>query len=328
MQSDINMKLSVKKKIILPFLYIFAVTLSIIVLNGCNDHKKAAMRNTGEKITVITTIFASYDFVRQITGGRVNVALLLPPGSESHSYEPPPKDIIAIQNCDVFIFIGGETDKWVNRILDSLNTEKIKILAMLETVSAVPEEITEGMEKDDDDDTAYDEHVWTSPGNAKTIVRAITELLCKTDPGNAGFYRQNEFVYLEALAELDSVFKDIVAGAKRKTIVFGDRFPFRYFADAYKLQYFAAFPGCSAETEPSAATVAFLINKIKSEQIPVVFHTELSNERMAETISRETGARKLPLHSCHSVIKRDFEAGISYLDLMYRNAENLREALY
>ncbi|GBU27947.1 ABC transporter substrate-binding protein [Treponema sp. R8-4-B8] len=129
------------------------------------------------------------------------------------------------------------------------------------------------------------------------------------------------------MVKIDAAFNDIIAGAKRKTIVFADRFPFRYFADAYGLTYFAAFPGCSTETEPSAATVAFLINKIKAEKIPVVFHIELSNEKMADTISGETGAKKLLLHACHNISKKDFEAGLGYLDLMRGNVENLREAL-
>jgi zinc transport system substrate-binding protein len=174
----------------------------------------------------------------------------------------------------------------------------------------------------------YDEHVWTSPRNAMLIVQRITDLLCETDNANAGFYRQNASTYIKALEELDAAFNEVIAGAKRKTIVFGDRFPFRYFADAYGLEYCAAFPGCSTETEASAATVAFLINKIRSEQIPVVFHIELSNERMANAISAETGARKLLLHACHNISKRDFEAGLGYLDLMRANVENLRQALH
>jgi zinc transport system substrate-binding protein len=205
----------------------------------------------------------------------------------------------------------------------------MKILSMMDTVDAVEEEIVEGMEDDEDEgeDVAYDEHVWTSPPNAMLIVNAITELLCEADPANAGFYWEKTIAYIEKLADLDTAFREVTMGAKRSTIVFADRFPFRYFADAYGLSYFAAFPGCSTETEPSAATVAFLINKIKVEKIPVVFHLELSNERMANTISEETGAKKLLLHAAHNISKRDFDSGLGYLDLMRRNVENLREAL-
>jgi zinc transport system substrate-binding protein len=256
--------------------------------------------------------------------------MLLPPGAESHSFEPSPRDIITIQNSDIFIYVGGESDAWVDRILESMDTDSMRILAMIDTVDAVEEEIVEGMEEEEEEEeeTAYDEHVWTSPQNAILIVRAITELLCEADTANAAFYRQNAAVYSEEMARLDAAFNEVIARAKRRTIVFADRFPFRYFADAYGLSYFAAFPGCSTETEPSAATVAFLINKIKTEKIPVVFHIELSNERMADAISGETGAKKLLLHACHNITKRDFDAGLGYLDFMRRNVENLREALY
>jgi zinc transport system substrate-binding protein len=256
--------------------------------------------------------------------------MLLPPGAESHSFEPSPRDIITIQNSDIFIYTGGESDDWIDRILESMSTDNMRILAMMDAVDAAEEEIVEGMEEEDEEgeEIAYDEHVWTSPQNAILIVKAITELLCEADPANADFYRQNAAAYSEELARLDAAFNEVIAGAKRKTIVFADRFPFRYFAVVYGLSYFAAFPGCSTETEPSAATVAFLINKIRAEKIPVVFHIELSNERLADTISVGTGAKKLLLHACHNISKRDFDAGIGYLDLMRANIGNLKEALY
>ena len=285
--------------------------------------------NQNGKINVTATIFPPFDFVRNIAKDRVNLAMLLPPGSESHSFEPSPRDIITIRNSGIFIYGGGESDKWIDVILKSMDTGSIKILSMMEAVDVVEEEITEGMEdNDNEDDTPYDEHVWTSPQNAILIVRAITDLLCEADPDNAGFFRQNAALYIESLEGLDTAFKTIVSGAKRSTIVFADRFPFRYFTEAYGLSYFAAFPGCSAETEPSAATIAFLINKVRAEQIPVVFHIEFSNERMADTICGETGASKLLFHSCHNVSRKDIEASPGYLELMANNAENLRKALY
>jgi zinc transport system substrate-binding protein len=201
---------------------------------------------------------------------------------------------------------------------------------MMDAVDVVEEETVEGMEEEEEDgeEIAYDEHVWTSPKNAILIVRAIADLLCEADAANSAFYRQNAANYIEALEELDAAFEEVVTGARRNTIVFADRFPFRYFADRYDLSYFAAFPGCSTETEPSAATVAFLIDKIRQDGIPVVFHIELSNERMADAISEETGAKKLQLHSVHNVSRRDLEAGLGYLEIMRRNVETLREALY
>jgi zinc transport system substrate-binding protein len=310
---------------------LIAITTAVILfgVNGCKL-KNTVTRNANGKINVTVTVFPPYDFVRQIAGDKVNLNLLLPPGAESHSFEPSPRDIITVQNSDIFIYVGGESDAWVDRILESMNTDKMKILAMIETVEAVEEEIVEGMDEKDEEEEepAYDEHVWTSPTNAMLIVNAITELLCEADSANADFYRKNSMDYISKLAELDNAFRQDTIGAKRNTIVFADRFPFRYFADAYGLKYYAAFPGCSTETEPSAATVAFLINKIKAEKIPIVFHIELSNERMADAISEETGAKKLLLHACHNVSKRDFDAGLGYLDFMRKNVENLREALH
>ena len=284
------------------------------------------------KINVVATIFPPYDFAREIAGDKANITMLLPPGSESHSFEPTPQDIIKIQNCDVFIHVGGESDEWVKKVLSSMETSKMKIVTLMDCVEVVEEVIVEGMQNEghghaEEENGEYDEHVWTSPRNAKLIVQKISDTFCEVDPANADTYRQNTKAYLAKLDELDAKFQNVVKNAARKTIVFGDRFPFRYFADVYGLTYFAAFPGCSTETEPSAATVKFLIDKIKAEKIPVVFHIELSNEKMANTISEETGAKVLLLHACHNVTRDDFTGGKGYIGLMTQNVETLKEAL-
>ena len=312
--------------------YVLFVCLFVFFTGGCRQAKPVKVDG---KISVTSVIFPSYDFVRVIAKDRVNLVMLLPPGAESHSYEPSPKDIVTIKESDLFIYPGGESTRWVGRILDSINSpeSKMKVLKLMDLVDTVEEETVEGMEDAEEENNSgallsYDEHVWTSPKNARRIVEAVTDALCGLDPVNAGFFRQNAAEYAKHLDDLDAAFRSVVEGAKRKTIVFGDRFPFRYFADAYGLKYFAAFPGCSAETEPSAATVAFLINKIKSEHIPVVFYLELSNQKMADTICEATGAKKLLFHSCHNVTKKDFENGVSYLDLQRINADHLKEALW
>jgi zinc transport system substrate-binding protein len=310
-------------------------TLAVLVICVCSfafGSGNSASQNATGKITVTTTIFPPYDFTRAVAGGNVNLHMLLQPGSESHSYEPSPQDIITVQNSDIFIYIGGESDAWVDRILESVDTKTMKIVRLMDTVDVVEEEIVEGMEEEEEEEEGeeegeYDEHIWTSPQNAVRIVRAITDALCEKDSANTRLYRQNADSYIAKLNKLDASFKQVVSGAKRKTIVFGDRFPFRYFVDAYGLSYFAAFPGCSTETEPSAATVVFLINKIKAEKIPVIFHIELSNEKMADTIAEETGAKKRLFHAVHNVSKQDFDRGATYLDLMTRNVTVLQEAL-
>lgn len=313
----------------------------LAALGGCAQG--GAPAENAHALSVVSTIFAPYDFAREIAGGRAEITMLLPPGSESHSYEPTPRDMLKIQNCDVFVYVGGESDAWVHEVLESIDLSGIEIVALMDCVDAVEEEIVPGMQGDHGDEepdvheegeseaehqgAELDEHVWTSPQNAKRIVQKLSDALCAADPAGAERYRQNTEGYLAELDQLDAAFRAAVDSAARKTIVFGDRFPFRYLADAYGLEYFAAFPGCSTETEASAATVAGLIDRVKSEKIPVVFHAELSNRKMADAISEATGAKVLLLHACHNVTKAEFESGASYLDLMRQNVENLREAL-
>jgi zinc transport system substrate-binding protein len=288
-------------------------------------------QKVGGKLQVVATIFPPYDFVREIAGDRVNLTMLLPPGAESHSFEPTPRDIITVQNCDVFIYVGGESDAWVEGILKSMDTSRMSIITLMDCVDVVEEEIVEGMEEEEEEGEEgpeYDEHVWTSPRNAKLIVQKIAEVLKQRDAPNAPVYAQNTAAYLSKLDDLDRSFRELAGGAKRRTLIFGDRFPFRYFADAYDLRYFAAFPGCSTETECSAATIAFLVDKIRAETIPVVFHIELSNEKIADTLCEETGAQKRLLHAVHNITKRDFDTGKSYYSLMTQNLQNLKPALY
>jgi zinc transport system substrate-binding protein len=305
---------------------ILAVFICICSVVFAGGHKAQPANG---KITVTAPIFPPFDFTRAVAGDRVNLSMLLPPGAESHSFEPTPRDIINVQKSDVFVYIGGESDAWVDRILESMDTSRMKIVRLMDVVEVVEEEVVEGMQEEEgeEEDAEYDEHIWTSPLNAIRMVRAITDALCEKDAANAQAYRQNSDAFVAELTALDAAFESVVQTAARKTIVFGDRFPFRYFADRYGLSYFAAFPGCSTETEPSAATVAFLIDKIRAERIPVIFHIELSNERMADTIAEETGAQKRLLHAAHNISKRDFDRGVTYLELMTANIAPLREAL-
>jgi zinc transport system substrate-binding protein len=306
-----------------------AALLAVAALTGCAVKSKPA--GSG-RLSVVATIFAPFDFARQVAGGNADIMMLLPSASESHSFEPTPQDIITIQNADVFVYVGGESDDWVRGVLDSMDTSKMKIVTLMDCVEVVEEEVVEGMEdeeeaEDGEEEPEYDEHVWTSPRNAKLIAQKLSDTLCEVDSAGADTYRANTATYLAKLDELDGKFRAAVDGAARKTLVFGDRFPFRYFADAYGLDYFAAFPGCSTETECSAATVAFLIDKVRAEGIPVVFHIELSNAKIAGTIAEATGAKVLELHAAHNISKADFESGVTYLDIMTRNVDALREAL-
>jgi len=317
---------------------ILLIALLIITVSaGCQSKDKVKseeeMPGSSEKISVVTTIFPQYDFTRQIAGDKAEVTMLLAPGAESHSFEPTPQDIIKIQDCDVFIYVGGENDEWVDSILDSIDQSNIKVVKLLDCVDVLGEEVKEGMEAEDEDHgegeegVEYDEHVWTSPQNAVTITNVIRDVLCFVDAPNAEAYQANAENYTKQLNQLDAAFRDVVENASRKTIVFGDRFPLRYFTEAYGLDYWAAFPGCSTESEPSAATVAYLADKVKAEKIPVVFKIELSSGNVAQSIAEATGAKVMTFYSCHNLSKTDFENGASYLSLMEKNVEALKEAL-
>jgi zinc transport system substrate-binding protein len=312
------------------------------MFTGCAPATTPDIQSDSDKINIVSTIFPPYDFSRAIVGDKANLTMLLPPASESHSFDPTPQDILKIQNCDLFIYVGGESDDWVADVLESVDTSKMTVLTLMDCVEVVEEEIVEGMEEAEaefalsaDLDAAtepevepeYDEHIWTSPRNARLIVQKISDTLSEIDVTNASTYKQNTASYIAQLDQLDQKFQNVVDAAARKTLIFGDRFPFRYFADAYDLSYYAAFPGCSTQTEPSAATVKFLIDKVNQEQIPVVLHIELSNEKMANTISESTGAKVLQLHASHNISKSDFENGMTYLDIMNQNVEVLKEAL-
>lgn len=284
-------------------------------------------------VSVVATVFTPYDLAREIAGDNANVQMLISPGADTHSYDPTPKDILAVSKCDVFIYVGGESDAWVEEILSSIDNSDMKVVKLIDCMEELySEEYKEGMEHDhdhdhEDEETEYDEHVWTNPRNAALICERIAAALCEADAVNSESYNLNLAAYKAELSSLDEAFKEVVANGKRKEIIFGDRFPLLYFVKAYGLDYYAAFPGCSSETEPSGATVAFLINKVKEDGVPVVFHLELSTGKIADTICEATGAQKLQFNACHNVSKDDFEAGVTYLDLMRQNVEVLKTAL-
>jgi zinc transport system substrate-binding protein len=319
----------VMKKILAWVAVLTALSLGF---SGCSP--KTETLENDERITVIATIFPEYDFLRQIGGDHLKLSMLLPPGAESHSFEPTPKDMIAIQNSKMFVYVGGESDAWIDTILGSLKQDQIKIVTLMDCVQLVEEETVEGMASEEEETSPgvpaspeYDEHVWTSPRNAKLIVQKLCDALCEIDSGNADAYKANTAAYLAKLDGLDQKFRDVVDNAIRKEIIVGDRFPFRYLVDAYGLTYYAAFPGCSTDTEANPAIVAFLIDKVKQDGIPIVFYDEFSNAQMCNSICEATGARPEQLNAAHNVSKEDFQAGVTYIDLMEHNVDVLREAL-
>lgn len=299
---------------------------------GCSD-TNAPQEDNNDKLSVVTTIFPAYDFARQVFGDTAEVTLLLKPGTESHSYDPTAKDIVKIDNCDLFIYNGGESDTWVDGILDA--ADGVNTLRMMDAVEALEEEHIEGMqgehygeEHDEHDDAEeYDEHIWTSPKNAALIVDSVLKAAEEISPENAAIYRQNAESYIDQINALDEKFEQLFSGEKRY-FVFGDRFPLLYFFKEYGLNYYAAFPGCGSEVEPSAQTISFLLDKLDDEDtIKTVFYIELSNHKLADTLAADKGLPTMEFHTCHNITADDFAAGESYVSLMTRNYEALLTAL-
>ena len=248
--------------------------------------------------------------------------------------------MITLSEADVFLYNGGESEAWVDDILSAAGENIAVTLPLMPQVSALAEEWAEGMEGahddhdhdhdghgHDSDEIEYDEHVWTSPVLAKTLCRAICDALCQADPEHRDGYQARLADYLAQLDDLDEAFRDVVAAGQRRLLVFGDRLPLLYFCKEYGLDYRAAFHGCASDTEPSLATLKYLIDKVEDEDIPVVYTIELSSQKVAQAIAETTGARVLTFQSCQTVSRRDMEAGATYLSLMERNVEALKEGL-
>lgn len=278
-------------------------------------------------IDIVCTSFPCYDAARTVAGDAAQIKMLLKPASEVHTYDPPPADILVVASCDLFIYVGGESDAWVEDILASFGDEGPRALRLFDSVEARREEIVEGMTASEEEDGEYDEHIWTAPENEMKIIRAVAEALSAADPDNADRYTANADTALQALEELDGEFRRLIDGAKRRELVFADRFPILYFVRAYGLDYTAAFPSCAAESEPSAKTLMYLIDRVRSHDIPVIYKLELSSGRTAETIAAETGAEIETFYSMQTVSLSDFEAEENYLSLMRRNLEALKRGL-
>lgn len=315
---------------------LFAALLALCLLLGltaCTVKPGAAGAEgqSNRSLTVVTTLFPAYDFARECCAGRCEIVLLIPPGAETHSYEPTQQDLVRIDRCDLLICNGGESEAWLGTLLDA-SSGGCTVLKMLACVDALEEEHKEGMqrirgEEEEEGEIEYDEHVWTSPRNAAIICRAICEELCALDAEGAEDYRRCCEAYCEKLDALDAAFRGIVAASRRDCLIFADRFPARYFVEEYGLDYYAAFPGCADDAEPSARTVAFLIDRVRAEKTPAVLYIEYSDQKMADVVCEDTGCKKLLFHTCHTVSAEDMRNGASYLSLMWANTESIKEAL-
>lgn len=281
-----------------------------------------------DKPVIVATIFPQYDFLREIAKDKADIYMLLPPGSESHHFEPSPSDILNISKCDLFVYAGGNVDNWSEKILSSDEMRGKKSLALTDMVTLLCEEHHHGHDHSKEHHhSEFDEHIWTSPVNAVKICNALCEALCEIDSDNSRYYRQNADEYIQKLYELHNTAKEITDNARIKEVVFADRFPIRYFTEEYGLNHTAAFPGCASETEPGPQTLVKLIDKVRDNEIKAVFYQEFSNQKIADLVCESTNAKKLLFHSCHNLSAEEFDNGENYLSLMTKNIINLKEAL-
>ncbi len=322
-----------------------AVMMLAGCLGGCSSDKDS-LQDRG-KISIVTTIFPAYDWVMNILGDRAEdaeVTMLLDNGVDLHSFQPSAADILKISTCDMFVYVGGESDGWVRDALsESVNKDMI-VIDMLEVLgdAVKDEEIVEGMQEESEADKhsgnfaeesenpEYDEHVWLSVSNAKTLVKAIAQSLNRLDPEGSETYSANSLKYIKTLDDLNAKYVDELAKTAKKTILFGDRFPFRYLTDEYGLSYYAAFAGCSAETEASFETIVFLSNKVDELGLKAILTIERSDAKVAETIKNNTKTKDqeiLTLDSLQSVTSSDIKAGTTYISAMENNLEVLTKAL-
>ena len=285
-----------------------------------------------EGLSIVCTAFPQYDFAKNILGTDKGLTLLLDGKEDFHSYEPNAADIVKIATADLFIYIGEDSEKWVKKTLAAAGNDKLNTFTLTEAVNLLEEETVEGMQAEEEhhhgkDEAEQDEHVWLSLRNAAKITDKLCEAICSVDPQNAEKYRANAKEYITRLNELDSEYSAAVSSAKRDTLIFADRFPVRYFVEEYGLDYFAAFPGCADDAEPSARTVAFLIDRVREEQAPAVLYIEFSNQKMADIVCEDTGCEKLLFNSCHNVTAEQLRGGVTYLELMRANLETVKEVL-
>ena len=320
---------------------LLALFMLVGALAGCGKQNDT---NQTDKLSIVTTIFPEYDWVREILGDKADnaeITMLLDNGVDLHSYQPTADDIVKISDCDLFIYVGGESDEWVEDALRNAANRNMKVINLLEVLgdSVKTEEIVEGMQEEEHEhedaeehehEEEADEHVWLSLKNAKMLVRVISKALQELDPDNKDTYAANASAYIEKLSALDGAYQSAVDGAARKTVLFGDRFPFRYLVDDYGLSYYAAFAGCSAESEASFETVSFLAKKVDELKLPCVLTIEGKNHKLAETIVQSTAGKKqkvLTMDSMQSMTSKDAANGATYLSVMEQNLSVLKEAL-
>lgn len=296
---------------------LFAALMAVTALCSCDNDSVPH----SDKLSIVTTIFPYYEFSREIAGDKAEVVQLISPGSEIHNFEPTPKDILKISDADLFIYNGGESDEWVEGVLESIDSD-VKVLRMFDYADLIYEEDIEHNKGDE-----YDEHIWTSISNDKKLVSAISSEIINSDKSNKTFYETNTRKYINKLNEIDSSFKQAVNSSARKPMVVADRFPLLYFVKEYGIAFESAFPGCTSETQPSIKTVTKLINYVRSNDVPVVFHIDNSSDSLARTICEDSEAEIKTFYSMHNITREQFDSNTTFISLLELNLSSIKEAL-
>ena len=283
-------------------------------------------KRDSDKLQVVCTIFPQYDFARAIAGDRAEVSMLLRPGTESHSYDPTPGDMLTVQQCDLFLYVSPYMENWAESVIATIDTSHTAVLRLDDGIDLI-ENSHDDHDHDDHGDHQYNGHIWTDPIIAKKMVSAIADKMSQLDPQGAEVYKQNAAAYIAELDKLDARFRRISECAIRRTALFAGRFAFSYLFERYGFDYIAAYSSCSADGEPSAAEMMRIVNAVKDDGVPCVYYEELVEPRVAKTVVSETGCDMLLLHSCHNLSLDDFNAGVTYISLMNQNADNLEKGL-
>lgn len=298
------------------------IIISALLIFGCQ--KNSGSESAGDRLKIVVTGFPLYDFARAVSKDRADITMLIKPGSDAHSYDPSPMDIMKIEQSNIFIYMGGEGDSWVKNVLSSISNDKLKVIRIFDFI---PPYIGEQDDNMSSHNHHMDEHIWTSPIIAQQIVDVISREIADADAVNKDFYLANAYEYREKISSLDMEFRTLIDGSDRRAIIVADRFPFMYFAEEYSLDHVSAFPGCDVETDISVSVMADLINAIKDGGYKYIYYVELSNQKIADAVSGHTGAEKLLLHSIQNVTADEFSSGETYVSLMRKNLENLRRGL-
>lgn len=308
---------------------LFSVFFLSVFLSGCSCTVHQTNQHQTSKIKVVASLFPQYDFAKQVAKDKADVSLLLPPGTESHTFDPSPSDILNISDSDIFLYTGKEMEPWSDKIISSAKNDNLIICNVSDGIELKKNNSHNDHSHDHDEqyEHNFDPHIWLDPTLAMKMLDNITATFCEKDPQNTEYYKSNAENYKKKLSDLDADFKTMINSSKRKSIVFSGRFAHLYFINRYGLNYISAYDNCSTEAEPSVKKISEVINFIKRNNIPTIYYEEFTEPKTAKSISEQTGAKPLKFSTLHNVTKEQLESNSTYIDLMLENLENLRQGL-